>query len=65
MNDIVMLKLGFYETSKRMSVLRKEIDYLKELPRTLVVQDRINQLQSELEMIWDIEKERIDELSDL
>ena len=65
MNDIVMLKLGFYETSKRVSILRKEIDYLKELPRTLVVQDRINQLQSELEMIWDIEKERIDELSDL
>lgn len=65
MNDIIMLKLGFYDTSKRMSVLRKEIDYLKELPRTLVVQDRINQLESELEMIWDVEKERIDELSDL
>lgn len=65
MNDIVMLKLGFYETSKRMSILRKEIDYLKELPRTLAVQEKINQLQSELEMIWDIEKERIDELSDL
>lgn len=65
MNDIIMLKLGFYQTSNRMSVLRKEIDYLKELPRTLAVQERINLLESELEMIWDVEKERIDELSDL
>ena len=63
--ETLMLRLGFYNNAKRVKALRKNIEYLRSLPSSPSIQSRIASLESEVELIHDVESERIMELADL
>lgn len=63
--NIVSLKIGSYERSRRIKYLQEQIEYLNELPCTESVLKRKNFFLGELETIQEVDSEVISELSDL
>lgn len=63
--ETLMLRLGFYQNAKRVKALRKDIEYLKSLSNSPVIQSKIASLEAEIELIREVESERIMELADL
>lgn len=63
--NIISLKVGSYERSRRIKYLQEQIEYLNELPCTESVLERRNFFLGELETIQEIDSEVISELSDL
>ena len=63
--NIVSLKIGSYERSRRIKYLQEQIEYLNELPCTESVLERRNFFLGELETIQEVDSEVISELSDL
>lgn len=63
--NVISLRIGSYERSRRMQYLTEQIAYLSELPCNTNVLHRREALQSELETIKEIDSEVINNLSDL
>lgn len=63
--NVVSLKIGSYERSRRIKYLKEQIAYLNELPCTESVLERRNLFLGELETIQEVDSEIISELSDL
>lgn len=63
--NVISLRTGSYERSRRIQYLKEQIAYLGELPCAKSVIERKNALMGELETIQEVDSERINELSDL